>query len=84
MSSRRGCRPSGGADTYWTGEGRHNASIPYLRRTPDANGDGLPDPWAVRSDGSVRFHAGDRTSLPGSGTEVIAPTTWWKTPLAVG
>ncbi|MFF4043725.1 DNRLRE domain-containing protein [Streptomyces sp. NPDC001816] len=79
-----GANSSGGADTYWTGEGWHTTSIQHILGTPDANGDGIPDVWTVRSDGSVRFYAGDRASLPGSGTEIIGPSSWWKTRIAVG
>ncbi|MFE2099902.1 DNRLRE domain-containing protein [Streptomyces sp. NPDC059468] len=79
-----GANSSGGADTYWTGDGWSTTSVPHILGTPDANGDGIPDVWAVRSDGSVRFYPGDRASLPGSGTEVVGAASWWKTRIAVG
>ncbi|MGY5102963.1 DNRLRE domain-containing protein [Streptomyces sp. 900105245] len=79
-----GANSSGGADTYWTGTGWTTASIPHIMGTPDANGDGIPDVWTVRSDGSVRFYAGGRDTMTGSGTEVVGLTSWWKTRIAVG
>ncbi|WP_169796072.1 hypothetical protein [Streptomyces hirsutus] len=51
---------------------------------PDANGDSVPDVWTVRSDGPVRCYAGGRTVLSGSGTEIIAPASHWKTRIAIG
>jgi hypothetical protein len=79
-----GAASAGGTDGYWSGTGWTVAEVPHILGTPDANGDGIPDLWAVRSNGSVRFYAGDRVSLPGSGVEVIAPTAWWKSRLALG
>jgi hypothetical protein len=38
----------------------------------------------VRSDGSVRFYAGGKTVLAGSGTEIVAPASHWKTRIAIG
>jgi hypothetical protein len=52
--------------------------------TPSANGDTVPDIRAVLADGSVRFHAGSRTALSGSGTEVIARADYWKTRIGIG
>jgi hypothetical protein len=75
---------SGGADAYWTGGGWTTTSIPQILGTPDSNGDGIPDVWTVRSDGSVRFYAGGHTSMPGSGTEVVSAAPWWQTRIAVG
>ncbi|MFE9097641.1 DNRLRE domain-containing protein [Streptomyces sp. NPDC007264] len=74
---------AGGADTVFGSGGWYSSSMPFLFGTPDADNDGIPDIWAVRSDGSVRFYAPSRTDT-GSGTEVVGPTTWWKTRIAVG
>lgn len=74
----------GGADVGYGSAGWSSTSIPLLIGTPDANGDSIPDIWAVRSDGSVRFYAGGRTVLSGSGTEIIGQTSWWKTRQAIG
>lgn len=52
--------------------------------TPSANGDTVPDIWAVLADGSVRFHAGGKAALSGSGTEVIARADYWKTRIDIG
>ncbi|WP_338671961.1 DNRLRE domain-containing protein [Streptomyces sp. SCSIO 30461] len=75
---------AGGADTTYGSAGWHSDSIPFLIGTPDANGDSIPDIWTVRSDGSVRFYAGGRTVLSGSGTEYIGASSWWKTRQAIG
>lgn len=75
---------AGGNDTEYGSAGWSVANIPLLIGTPDANGDSIPDVWTIRSDGSVRFYAGGRTVLPGSGTEVVTPNSWWKTRLAIG
>ncbi|MFD9792527.1 FG-GAP-like repeat-containing protein [Streptomyces sp. NPDC059070] len=39
------------------GTGWTSANVPLLTGTPDANGDHLPDIWALKSDGTVRFYA---------------------------
>ncbi|MDX2783897.1 DNRLRE domain-containing protein, partial [Streptomyces caniscabiei] len=75
---------SGGTDLEYGSAGWSNANIPLLIGTPDANGDGVPDVWTVRSDGSVRFYAGGKTVLAGSGTEIVAPASYWKTRIAIG
>lgn len=79
-----GADSSGGTDLEYGSAGWSNANVPLLIGTPDANGDTIPDVWTVRSDGSVRFYAGGRTSLPGSGTEIVAPARYWKTRIAIG
>ncbi|MFD7456015.1 MULTISPECIES: DNRLRE domain-containing protein [unclassified Streptomyces] len=75
---------SGGLDIEYAASGWLSSSVPLLAGTPDANNDGVPDIWAIRSDGSVRFHAGGKTALTGSGTEIIGPTSYWKTRIAIG
>ncbi|MQS38205.1 DNRLRE domain-containing protein [Streptomyces katsurahamanus] len=75
---------AGGADIEYAASGWSRTSVPLLMGTPDADGDSVPDIWAVRSDGSVRFHAGGKTSLPGSGSEIIGPNGHWKTRIAIG
>lgn len=79
-----GAASSGGADTDYGSSGWSSANIPLLVGIPDANGDGIPDVWTVRSDGSVRFYAGATTVLPGSGVEIITPRSYWKTRVAIG
>ncbi len=73
-----------GVDDPYNGGGWSRASIPFVIGTPDANGDGIPDVWTVRSDGSVRFYAGDRTVLPGAGTTMITANDAWRKRIAVG
>ncbi|MET8942160.1 DNRLRE domain-containing protein [Streptomyces sp. NPDC004542] len=75
---------SGGVDTEYGASGWNSGSIPLLIGTPSVNGDSIPDIWAIRSDGSVRFYAGSKTALTGSGTEIIAAKDYWKTRIAIG
>ncbi|WP_328392378.1 DNRLRE domain-containing protein [Streptomyces sp. NBC_00390] len=75
---------AGGVDTEYGASGWLSSSVPHLIGTPDVNGDAIPDIWAVKSDGSVRFYAGSKTTLTGSGTEIIAPASYWKTRIAIG
>ncbi|MDX3516520.1 DNRLRE domain-containing protein [Streptomyces scabiei] len=79
-----GADSSGGTDLEYGSAGWSVANVPLLIGTPDANGDGVPDIWTVRADGSVRFYAGGKTVLSGSGTEIIAPASYWKTRIAIG
>ncbi|MDQ0780130.1 hypothetical protein QF026_008596 [Streptomyces aurantiacus] len=83
-SLKSGAASSGGADTEYGSAGWSSSNIPLLIGTPDTNGDSIPDIWTVRSDGSVRFYAGGKTVLAGSGTEIIAPASYWKTRIAIG
>lgn len=75
---------SGGVDIEYGVSGWDSDKIPLLIGTPSVNGDSVPDIWAVRSDGSVRFYAGSKTALSGSGTEIIATADYWKTRIAIG
>jgi hypothetical protein len=75
---------SGGLDTEYGASGWSSAGIPLLMGTPDANSDGIPDIWAVRSDGAVRFHAGGRAALSGAGTEIIGKSAYWPIRIAIG
>ncbi|MFF6915900.1 hypothetical protein [Streptomyces sp. NPDC012466] len=75
---------SGGEDNEYGGSGWSSSAMPHLMGTPSANGDTIPDIWAVLADGSVRFHAGSKTAPSGSGTEVIARADYWKTRTDIG
>ncbi|MFE5819383.1 DNRLRE domain-containing protein [Streptomyces sp. NPDC056479] len=78
---------AGGADTEYGAAGWAVSSFPLLMGTPDTNGDAdtTPDIWGVRSDGSVRFYAGGQSAVvPGSGTEILAPASYWLTRTAIG
>lgn len=75
---------AGGGDAQYGASGWSRSAVPFILGTPDANGDSVPDLWAVQAGGSVRFHAGSRTALSGNGTEVVGAATWWKTRQAVG
>ncbi|GHH86356.1 DNRLRE domain-containing protein [Streptomyces capitiformicae] len=75
---------AGGNDSDYGSAGWSVANVPLLIGTPDANGDSIPDVWTIRSDGSVRFYAGGRTTLPGSGTEIVGASKYWKNRIAIG
>ncbi|MFD9585292.1 DNRLRE domain-containing protein [Streptomyces sp. NPDC059980] len=81
-----GAASSGGADTTYGASGWGSSSVRLLFGTPDANGDNIPDIWALRVDGTVRFFAGSRTALSGSGTEIVGNSNGvgWKNKMAVG
>ncbi|WP_157870076.1 MULTISPECIES: hypothetical protein [unclassified Streptomyces] len=58
----------------------------WANGTPDANGDGIPDIWTLRVDRAVRFYAGSRGEMTGSGVEVVGNSdgVGWKNKLAIG
>ncbi|MFJ9012265.1 DNRLRE domain-containing protein [Streptomyces canus] len=71
-------------DTVYGASGWYTTDVPLLMGTTDANSDGIPDIWAVAANGAVKFHPGGRTTLSGSGTQVINPNTYWPTRLSIG
>ncbi|MFE1880350.1 DNRLRE domain-containing protein [Streptomyces diastatochromogenes] len=74
-----------GVDEQYGASGWSSTSIRFLMGTPDANGDGIPDIWTLRTDGSVRFYAGSRTALQGSGTEIVSTSGGgWQNKMAIG
>ncbi|MFG2516450.1 hypothetical protein ACGFR9_30285, partial [Streptomyces sp. NPDC048584] len=73
-----------GVDAVYGASGWGSSNIYLLIGTPDANGDAIPDIWTARTDGTVRFYAGGRTVLSGSGTEIIGTASYWKTRIAIG
>ncbi|MFJ8603663.1 DNRLRE domain-containing protein [Streptomyces shenzhenensis] len=75
---------SGGVDNEYAASGWGSSSFPLLIGTPSANPDTVPDVWAIRSDGSVRFYAGNKTSLAPAGREIISAKDYWKTRIAIG
>ncbi|MER7194770.1 DNRLRE domain-containing protein [Streptomyces flaveolus] len=79
-----GANSAGGADIVYSGGGWSRASIPHILGTPDVTGDSIPDVWTVRADGSVRVYAGATGVLPGAGTEIITPRSYWKDRIAIG
>ncbi|MFE2041772.1 DNRLRE domain-containing protein [Streptomyces sp. NPDC059477] len=68
-----------GADTVYA-EGWDTTTVPvtHLRGTPDVNGDGIPDLWAVAGDNAVHFYQGGASVL-GSHVAVISPDSDWRT-----
>ncbi|MGW0881759.1 DNRLRE domain-containing protein [Streptomyces sp. NPDC002671] len=79
-----GANSSGGVDIEYAASGWLSSSVPLLIGTPSTDGDTVPDFWAVRSDGSVRFYSGGKSTLTSSGTEIISPKDYWKTRIAIG
>ncbi|MDQ0750820.1 hypothetical protein QF034_005051 [Streptomyces africanus] len=75
---------SGGEDNEYGASGWSSSGRPHLMGTPSADGDTVPDIWAVLADGSVRFYAGSKTALTGSGTEIIGRADYWKTRITIG
>ncbi|GAA4936423.1 DNRLRE domain-containing protein [Streptomyces coeruleoprunus] len=75
-----------GADTEYGASGWASTNIRLLHGTPDANGDGIPDIWTLRVDGAVRFYAGSRTAMSGSGVEIVGNSdgVGWKNKLTIG
>ncbi|MFD8965389.1 DNRLRE domain-containing protein [Streptomyces sp. NPDC059568] len=72
---------AGGADTTYATGGWEPGNVRLPFGTPDANGDLIPDIWALWSDGTLHFHAGSRTALSGSGTPL---NTGWQNKMAIG
>ncbi|WP_371636487.1 DNRLRE domain-containing protein [Streptomyces zaomyceticus] len=71
---------TGQDEVYGTG-GWNKASMPKIMGTPDANGDGIPDLWAVASDGYLYFYAGGRTA---HGARFAASGVGWGSNPAIG
>ncbi|MCQ6556518.1 DNRLRE domain-containing protein [Streptomyces sp. C10-9-1] len=67
---------AGGAQVIYGTTGWGRDDVPMILGTPDVTGDadGIPDLWAVRSDGTLRLYPGGRTSL-GSGT-LVGEQSW--------
>ncbi|MEW2120319.1 DNRLRE domain-containing protein [Streptomyces sp. NPDC005474] len=76
---------AGGTDTEYAPAGWNVANMPHLLGIPDSNGDNIPDLWAVRADGTVRFYAGGRATMaPVPGREVLPAKNYWKTRITIG
>ncbi|WP_030194087.1 VCBS repeat-containing protein [Streptomyces sp. NRRL S-87] len=76
----------GGADITYGASGWQRSNIRLFLGTPDVDGDGIPDIWTLRVDGTVRFYRGDRNSMPGAGSLIIGNSngTGWKNKQAIG
>ncbi|GAA3809881.1 VCBS repeat-containing protein [Streptomyces phyllanthi] len=68
-----------GADEIYA-EGWPTTTMPvtHIHGSPDVTGDGIPDIWALASDGSIKFYKGGATTL-GTGTAVISASSEWAT-----
>ncbi|MQY16240.1 hypothetical protein SRB5_64380 [Streptomyces sp. RB5] len=75
-----------GIDTVYGASGWGPDTVRLLFGTPDANGDNIPDFWALRVDYSVRFYPGSRTAITGNGVTVVGNSdgVGWKNKLAIG
>ncbi|KUL40869.1 hypothetical protein ADL12_12535 [Streptomyces regalis] len=75
---------TGTDETYAEGWDTTATPVTHLRGTADVTRDGIPDLWALRSDGAIYFYKGG-ASVIGTGTAVIsAPSDWKTTKLAFG
>ncbi|MCX5560865.1 FG-GAP-like repeat-containing protein [Streptomyces sp. NBC_00038] len=69
--------------TYATGWTEDAKPMPRFYGTPDVTGDGIPDIWALDSDGTVDVYPGGSAAI-GTATQVISASTTWATRLALG
>ncbi|MEV6957529.1 hypothetical protein [Streptomyces sp. NPDC051183] len=57
---------NGAKDITYATTGWDRATLPLLRGTPDVNGDGIPDIYATRNDGTLHlFNGGDKAIING-------------------
>ncbi|TFE38212.1 VCBS repeat-containing protein [Streptomyces sp. ICN441] len=56
----------GGVDFLYGSAGWHSDDVPFVLGTPDVTGDGVPDVWAVRSDGNASVYLGSGAVRLGS------------------
>lgn len=69
---------TGADEVYAEGWSPTTVPVTHLRGTPDVTGDGIPDIWALGSNGDVYFHKGGASTI-GTGTAVITRTSEWAT-----
>ncbi|MFJ7155832.1 hypothetical protein ACIQUQ_12910 [Streptomyces sp. NPDC101118] len=76
----------GGVDITYGASGWQRSNIRLFLGTPDVDGDGVPDIWTLRVDGSVRFYRGSPTAMSGSGTLIVGNSNGvgWKYKQAIG
>jgi hypothetical protein len=75
---------TGTDETYAEGWSTAVTPVTHLYGTPDVTADGVPDIWALASDGSITVYKGGAATI-GSGTVVIsAESGWGTTKLAFG
>ncbi|MFI2367500.1 VCBS repeat-containing protein [Streptomyces sp. NPDC018833] len=65
---------AGGAEVVYGTTGWGRAAFPMLQGTPDANGDAIPDFWAVTTGGALYFYPGKATT---HGTRFTAGESGW-------
>ncbi|MFC0848057.1 FG-GAP-like repeat-containing protein [Streptomyces noboritoensis] len=70
-----------GSDGVYGASSWGRSNIRLLYGTPDADGDGIPDIWVIKADGTVRFYSGGRTTMPTAGIQI---NSGWQSKLAIG
>lgn len=77
---------AGHLDTYGA-SGWSRGEVPILAGTPDVNGDGLPEVWALSANGDVRVHPGRAAGLAPAAAFQVAGGTFgnsWAGYTAIG
>ncbi|MFC8271393.1 FG-GAP-like repeat-containing protein [Streptomyces sp. NPDC057271] len=70
-----------GRDEVYGTTGWSRTNIPMIMGTADASGDGIPDLWTAKADGTLRFYLGGR-SVHGAST--LVGESSWNTLLTLG
>ncbi|MGW3398464.1 FG-GAP repeat domain-containing protein [Streptomyces hydrogenans] len=65
-----------GKDEVYGTTGWSATNIPMIKGTPDVTADGIPDLWAVKSDGTLHLYKGGRTT---HGTATLVGEGGWTT-----
>ncbi|MFD9258158.1 DNRLRE domain-containing protein [Streptomyces sp. NPDC059538] len=81
VSLKDGASAAGGQDYAYAGTGWGRADYPKVLGTPDANGDGIPDIWAVGNNENQWLFQGGTSSLGGA---VGRDEDGWNTFLTIG
>ncbi|MGW9436132.1 FG-GAP-like repeat-containing protein [Streptomyces sp. NPDC055607] len=76
-----GANSATGKDEVYGSTGWTTASMPKIKGTPDANHDNIPDLWAVKADGTLRFYQGGPTT---HGASTLVGEGGWNTILTLG
>ncbi|MFC8765749.1 FG-GAP-like repeat-containing protein [Streptomyces sp. NPDC057193] len=77
-----GANSATGKDEIYGSTGWTSASMPMIKGTPDANNDGIPDLWATKTDGTLRFYQGGRATHGPS--TLVGEGGWHTTILTLG
>ncbi|MFB7264844.1 DNRLRE domain-containing protein [Streptomyces nojiriensis] len=80
-SFKDGDSAAGGQDYVYAGTGWSRAAMPMVLGTPDANGDGIPDIWAVGDNGNQWLFQGGTNTI---GAPTGRDEDGWNTFLTIG